>query len=52
MGSGSGASGKLKNPGKGFFLKLAANSIREVNKQRDKNGVPYARKAMIRTGMA
>lgn len=39
MGSGPGASGKLKNQGKGFFLKLAANAVREVNIQRDKNGV-------------
>lgn len=52
MGSGSGASGKLRNPGKAFFLKLAAKAVREVNAQRDKNGVSYARKAMIRTGMS
>ncbi|CDF38688.1 unnamed protein product [Chondrus crispus] len=52
MGSGPGASGKLKNPGKGFFLKLAANAVREVNNQRDKNGVSFARKSMIRTGLS
>lgn len=45
-------SGKLRNPGKHFFLKLAAAAIREVNHQRDENGLSYARKAMIRTGMA
>lgn len=37
--SGDGASGKLVNPGKLFFLKLAADSVREVNYQRDKNEV-------------
>lgn len=45
-------SGKLLNPGKKFFLKLAADSVRDVNNQRDKDGVSYARRAMIRTGMS
>lgn len=50
-GDGSG-SRKLRNPGKRVFLKLAADSVREVNALCDKNGVQYARKAMIRTGMS
>ncbi|CAM6103572.1 unnamed protein product [Calypogeia fissa] len=45
-------SGKLKNPGKSFFLKLAASSVHHVNTLRDNNGITYARKAMIRCGMA
>lgn len=45
-------SGKLPNPGKPFFLKLAASCVRDVNEQRDRNGLSYARKAMIRTGMS
>lgn len=45
-------SGKLCNPGKHFFLKLAADAVREVNEQRDKDGVQYARKAMKMTGMS
>lgn len=49
---GINSSGKLPNPGKGFFLRLAADAVREVNAQRDKNGVQYARKAMIMTGMS
>ena len=51
MGSKEGASGKLRNPRKRFFLKLASDADRDVNGQRDKNGLSYARKAMIRTGM-
>lgn len=45
-------SGKLKNPGKRFFLELAAKAVRAVNEQRDSTGLTYARKAMIRCGMA
>ena len=52
MNSACGSSGKLKNPGKHFFLRLAAESVREVNAQKDKNGLSYARKAMMRTGMS
>jgi hypothetical protein len=44
--SNGGWSGKL------FFLKLAAESVRKVNSQRDENGLTYARKAMIRCGLA
>lgn len=45
-------SGSFFNPGKGFFLKLAAEYVRTVNSYRDKNGLTYARKAMIRTGIS
>lgn len=45
-------SGKLQHPGKSYFLKLAADSVRAVNEQRDENGMTYARKAMIRCGLA
>jgi hypothetical protein len=44
--------GKLQNPGKKLFLQLAADSVKAVNLQKDKNGVSYARKAMIRCGMS
>lgn len=45
-------SGKLANPGKRFYLKLAADVIKEVDNERDKNGVSFTRKAMIGCGMA
>lgn len=45
-------SGKLQQPGKQFFLRLAADSVRAVNAQRDANRLTYARKAMIRTGLS
>ncbi|EGZ12175.1 hypothetical protein PHYSODRAFT_515705 [Phytophthora sojae] len=45
-------SGKLQNPGKTFFLQLAADAVRDVNHQKDKNGMSYARKAMIRCGLS
>jgi hypothetical protein len=45
-------SGKLTNPGKRFFLQLAADSVEDVNKEVDYNNMSYARKAMIRCGMA
>jgi len=32
-----GGSGKIHNPGKRFFLQLAADAIRDVNNQRDRN---------------
>jgi DDE superfamily endonuclease len=50
--SATHSSGKLKNPGYMFFLKFAAESAREVNKLRDKNGIPYARKSKIRCGLS
>ena len=51
MKIGCGWSGKRKNPGKHFFLKLAAHSIRDMNFQKDKEGLSYARNAMICAGM-
>lgn len=48
---GDDASGKLLNPGKKFFLKLASESVRHVNNQRGDDGLTYARKAMIRCGL-
>lgn len=41
VGRGSRSSGRLKNLGKHFFLKLAANAVRDVASQQDKDGVPY-----------
>ncbi|DBA03199.1 TPA: hypothetical protein N0F65_003919 [Lagenidium giganteum] len=38
-------SDKLKNPGKRFFLQLAAECVQELNAKRDKNGLTFARKA-------
>lgn len=45
-------SGCIPNPGKTFYLKLCAQVVREFNELKDKKGVRYARKAMIRTGMS
>ena len=45
-------SGKLKNPGKRYFLELAQRAVAEVNSQRDENGMSYARKAMIKCGLS
>ena len=44
--------GALPNPGKIYFLKLAADAVRDVNRIRDDEGLTYARKAMIRCGFA
>jgi hypothetical protein len=44
-------SGKISNPGKRYFLQLAADAVRTVTNARDTNSVRYARKAMIRCGM-
>lgn len=38
---------KLPNPGKRFFIKLAADVGREVNYMRDREGVLYSMKAII-----
>ncbi len=43
---------KVGTPGKRFLLKLAADSIRDVNSQKDNHGISYARKAMVRMGMS
>ena len=45
-------SGKIPNPGKSFFLKLAVASVRDFKNLRDSEGLGYARKAMIRCGMS
>ena len=51
MRSGQGSSGNLKNSGKSFF-RVGCGGHADFNNQRDKNGLSYAWKAMIRTGMA
>ncbi|POM74275.1 LOW QUALITY PROTEIN: Hypothetical protein PHPALM_8798 [Phytophthora palmivora] len=43
---------KFQNPGKTFFLELAAEAVRAVNHQIAKNVMSYARKAMIRCGLS
>ncbi|OWY97242.1 hypothetical protein PHMEG_00032280 [Phytophthora megakarya] len=46
-------SGALRNPGKTFYLQLAADAVRDVNAQRTKKGnLTYAQKAMVRCGLA
>ena len=45
-------SGKLNNPGKNIFSGLAAKAVQKVNHMKDKDGVPYARKATIRCGLS
>jgi hypothetical protein len=45
-------SGKLTNLGKKFFLQLAADSIEDINRQVDIDNMSYARKSMIRCGLA
>ena len=44
--------GRLPNPGKSIFLRLASDAINDVNKERDENGLTNARKAMVPCGMA
>lgn len=34
------------------FLRLVANAVRDFKRQRDANGLSYAQKSMILTGMA
>lgn len=45
-------SGMLTNPGKRFYLQLAAAVIKDVDRDRDRNGVLYSRKSMMCYGMA
>ena len=45
-------SGKLKNPGKTYFLQLAADCVKQVNKMRDEHGQRYTRKAMVICGLS
>ena len=35
-----------------YFLRLAADSVKDVNRMRDAEGLTYARKAMIMCGLA
>lgn len=44
-------SGKLKQPGKRFFLSLAARCCRQVSEMRDEDNVSRVRKSMIRCGL-
>ena len=46
-----GWSGKLNNPGKRFFLKLAADVIQEVNSYTDSQILDMDQKSMIRCGL-
>ncbi|KAE9033720.1 hypothetical protein PR002_g8515 [Phytophthora rubi] len=48
--TGASSSGKLANPGKMFFLKLAAECIRLVNLEKDKDGDNWTKKAMVQCG--
>lgn len=45
------ASGKLPQPGKEFFLRLAVKCCRRVNDMKDEDGVSLVRKGMIRCGL-
>lgn len=45
-------SGRFYNSGKTFFLKFSARTRREINQQRDKEGLSYSRKAIVITRMA
>lgn len=44
-------SGKLPNSGKEYFLRLAADVVRDVNKQKYSDGLSYVHKTMIRWGL-
>ncbi|KAJ0401149.1 hypothetical protein P43SY_004356 [Pythium insidiosum] len=50
--NGSSWSGKLLNPGKSFYLQLAAHCVEKVSAARDEDGISLVRKAMIRCGLA
>lgn len=45
-------SGKIPNPGKYVFLKVAASVAREANAMQDEKELFYARKAMIISGLS
>lgn len=49
---GKGGSGHHENPGKHFFLKLAAKALHKARSRRDSNGLTYARKSMIICGLS
>lgn len=46
------ASGKLTNPGKKYFLTLAANVIQGANEIVDEEGLNLAQKSMMRCGLS
>ena len=43
---------KLTNPNKRFFLQLGVDAIEDVNRLVDFDNMSYARKTMIRCGLA
>jgi hypothetical protein len=47
-----GFSGKLKNPGKPYFLSLVVAIVRDVNEEVDAYDMIYARKSIIRCGLS
>jgi hypothetical protein len=51
-GQWASGSGAIQNPGKTFFLHLAAKAVQHVNAMRDANGIGHARKARIRCGLS
>lgn len=48
---GSGCSGKLRNPGKHYILKLGAEAVHAARTRMDDDGINYARKAVILCGL-
>jgi hypothetical protein len=44
-------SGKIKNPGKSFVLKLLSKVLIELNEKKDKDGMSWAQKAMVGCGL-
>ncbi len=50
--TGPNSPGKLWNPGKLFYMNLAAQRVNEVNSRCDSDGNSLVRKAMIRCGMS
>jgi hypothetical protein len=46
-GERSSSSGKILAPGKVYFLRLAADAVREINSKRDKPGLTNARKGIM-----
>jgi hypothetical protein len=51
-GQWASGSGAIQNPGKTFFLHLAAKAVQLVNAMHDADGIGYARKALIRCGLS
>lgn len=44
--------GKFHNSGKKFFLEHTTAAVRDLNCQQDTEGITYARKPIILTGMS